>query len=92
MSSCDESAASDDRVVNVFEKKKKKRKEREEEEALGFMYRYFNFLNPNNKNKREVLVKRARSLFSGLLAQLVEHWIPKKHLLLLDDAMSYFVK
>ena len=54
MSSCDESAASDDRVVNVFEKKKKKRKEREEEEVLGFMYRYFNFLNPNHKNKREV--------------------------------------
>ena len=74
MSSCDESAASDDRVVNVFEKKKKKERE---EEVLGFMYRYFNFLNPNHKNKREVLVKRARSLFSGLLAQLVEHWIPK---------------
>ena len=51
MRSCDESAASDDRVVNVFEKKKKKRKEREEEEVLGFMYRYFNFLNPNHKKK-----------------------------------------
>ena len=76
MSSCDESAASDDRVVNVFEKKKKKR---EGGGVLGFMYRYFNFLNPNHKNKREVLVKRARSLFSGLLAQLVEHWIPKKN-------------
>ena len=92
MSSCDESAASDDRVVNVFEKKKKKRKEREEEEVLGFMYRYFNFLNPNHKNKREVLVLKEQGLSSGLLAQLVEHWIPKKHLLLLDDAMSYFVK
>ena len=53
MSSCDESAASDDRVVNVFEKKKKKRKEREEEEVLGFMYRYFNFLNPNHKKIKE---------------------------------------
>ena len=53
MSSCDESAASDDRVVNVFEKKKKKR---EGGGVLGFMYRYFNFLNPNHKkkNKREV--------------------------------------
>ena len=64
MSSCDESAASDDRVVNVFEKKKKKRKEREEEEVLGFMYRYFNFLNPNHKNKREVLVKKEQGLSS----------------------------
>ena len=50
MSSCDESAASDDRVVNVFEKKKKKR---EGGGVLGFMYRYFNFLNPNHKKIKE---------------------------------------
>ena len=50
MSSCDESAASDDRVVNVLRKRKKKR---EEGGVLGFMYRYFNFLNPNHKNKKK---------------------------------------
>ena len=66
MSSCDESAASDDRVVNVFEKKKKKRKEREEEEVLGFMYRYFNFLNPNHKNKKKrgLLLNKEQGLSS----------------------------
>ena len=84
MSSCDESAASDDRV-NLFEKKKKIK---EGGGVLGFMYRYFNFLNPNHKkNKREVCL-RARSLL-GLLAQLVEHWIPNNNFFP-DDAS--FVK
>ena len=43
---------------------RKRKKKREGGGVLGFMYRYFNFLNPNHKNKREVLVKKEQGLSS----------------------------